>query len=133
MNLLINIDVPELNTAIDFYCNAFDLKLNRMLDDDVAELVGASVILYLLTKEEGSACSKFSAEIRHYQRHWTPVHFDVVVDDIWKATERVISAGAMIETECSEWRESKCITFSDPFGNGFCLIEFDGTTYAENT
>lgn len=130
MNVLINIDVPELAAAIDFYCAAFDLRLNRVLDDDTAELVGTSSTIYLLKRAEGSACSKYSTETRHYQRHWSPVHLDFVVDDIWQATERVISAGAMIETECSEWRESKCITFSDPFGNGFCLIEFEKGTYA---
>jgi hypothetical protein len=26
---------------------------------------------------------------------------------------------------------SKCITFSDPFGHGFCLIEFAGDTYGD--
>ncbi|PUA30583.1 MAG: hypothetical protein B0W54_08890 [Cellvibrio sp. 79] len=130
MNLLINIDVPALQPAIDFYCTAFELTLSRMLDDDVAELKGASSTIYLLEKDEGSTCSKYSPEIRHYQRHWTPVHFDVVVDDIWQATERAVSAGASIESECGEWRESKCITFSDPFGNGFCLIEFERETYA---
>lgn len=130
MNLLINIDVPELQRAIDFYCAAFELTLNRMLDDDVAELKGASSTIYLLKKDEGSISSKYSSEIRHYQRHWTPIHFDVVVDDIWQATERAVSAGASIESECGEWRESKCITFSDPFGNGFCLIEFERDTYS---
>ncbi len=130
MNLLINIDVPDLGTAIDFYSNAFGLKLNRMLDDDVAELTGASSTIYLLKNDEGSTCSQYSTATRHYKRHWTPVHFDVVVDDIWQATERAISAGAVIETECNEWRESKCMTFSDPFGHGFCLIEFERDSYS---
>lgn len=130
MNLLINIDVPDLQRAIDFYSSAFDMQLNRQLDDDVAELTGASATIYLLKKDEGSTCSKYSTETRRYQRHWTPVHFDIVVDDIWQATERVISAGAMIESECSEWLQSKCITFSDPFGHGFCLIEFEKDTYS---
>ncbi len=130
MNLLVNIDVPDMQRAIDFYSSAFDLQLNRQLDDDVAELTGASATIYLLKKDEGSTCSKYSTQTRRYQRHWTPVHFDVVVDDIWQATERVVSAGAMIESECSEWRQSKCITFSDPFGHGFCLIEFEKDTYS---
>lgn len=129
MNLLINIDIPDLGLAIDFYSKAFGLKLNRMLDDDVAELTGASSIIYLLKKDEGSTWSKYSTATRYYERHWTPIHFDVVVDDIWQATERAVSAGATIETECSEWRESKCITFSDPFGHGFCLIEFERDSY----
>ena len=128
MNLLINIDVPDLDSAIDFYSKAFGLSLNRMLHD-VAELTGASSTIYLLKKDEGSTCSKNTNQTRNYQRHWTPIHFDIVVDDIWQATERVVSAGATIETECSDWRQSKCITFSDPFGHGFCLIEFERDTY----
>lgn len=130
MNLLINIDVPDLDSAVDFYSNTFGLKLNRMLDDDVAELTGAPSTIYLLKNDEGSTCSTYSTETRHYKRHWTPIHFDVVVDDIRRATESAISAGARIETECSEWRGSKCITFSDPFGHGFCLIEFECDSYS---
>jgi predicted enzyme related to lactoylglutathione lyase len=129
MNILINIDVPDLVPAIDFYCNAFGLKLNRLLDDDVAELTGASSTIYLLQNTEGSSCSEYSTETRRYKRHWTPVHFDMVVTDIGQATERAVRAGATIETECNEWRGAKCITFSDPFGHGFCLIEFEEASY----
>ncbi len=31
----------------------------------------------------------------------------------------------------ANWMGSKCITFSDPFGHGFCLIEFAGDTYGD--
>ena len=131
MKILINIDVPELTHAITFYCTAFNLRLNRILDDDVAELVGASSVIYLLQKENDSRFSNSVAGSRRYTRHWTPIHVDFVVDDIDKAVEKVISAGAKLESECTDWRNSKCITFSDPFGNGFCLIEFDGETYSD--
>jgi predicted enzyme related to lactoylglutathione lyase len=60
------------------------------------------------------------------------VHIDFVVDDIEKAAERVAAAGGIRESECVEWNGSKCITFSDPFGHGFCLIEFAGETYVED-
>ncbi|MGX9367238.1 VOC family protein [Desulfoplanes sp. PS50] len=49
-----------------------------------------------------------------------------------EATVRALYAGATHESECVEWNGSKCITFSDPFGHGFCLIEFVGETYSEN-
>jgi hypothetical protein len=68
---------------------------------------------------------------RSYARHWTPVHLDFVVDDLAAPAERAIRAGAKREYECVEWCGSRCITFSDPFGHGFCLIEFDGETYRE--
>ncbi len=56
---------------------------------------------------------------------------DFVVDDIEQAAARVAAAGAIRESECVAWRGSKCITFSDPFGHGFCLIEFTGETYRD--
>lgn len=129
MRIVINIDVPELAPAINFYCAALGLTYNRTLDNDVAELTGASSVIYLLTKNAGSTASSSSQEARHYTRHWTPVHVDFVVDDIAAAAVRAKSAGAHQESECIDWRGSKCITFSDPFGHGFCLIEFANGTY----
>lgn len=129
MNVIINIDVPLLEPAIAFYCNAFDLKLERLLDDDVAELTGASTRVYLLQQAEDSIPSEFTSDVRHYQRHWTPIHIDIVVDDLVSAAERVIKAGAKMESECIEWRGSRCISFADPFGHGFCLIQFEQGSY----
>lgn len=129
MRVLINIDVPELEAAIAFYQSAIGLKLNRIIDGDVAELVGAFSVLYLLKKDAGSAVSAVTSTTREYSRHWTPVHLDFVVDDLEAAAKRAILAGAKQESECVEWLGSKCITFSDPFGHGFCLIKFSGITY----
>lgn len=130
MRIVVNIDVPELEPAIDFYCSALGLELSRTIDDDVAELAGSSSVIYLLVNASGSAATRSSTEERRYTRHWTPVHIDFVVDDLAKAKERAIKAGANQESDCVEWRGSKCITFSDPFGHGFCLIEFIGKTYS---
>jgi len=129
MRMLVDVDVPDLQKGINFYCSAFDLHLNRILDSDVAELVGGSSTIYLLQKVEGSTCARTSSDIRKYSRHWTPVHVDFVVDDLDEAVKRVLDAGAVRETECIDWRGSACITFSDPFGNGFCLIAFENATY----
>lgn len=131
MRILVNIDVPELNPAITFYCAALGLQHSRTLGEDVAELVGASSVIYLLQHPSGSTASSRSPELRSYSRHWTPVHVDFVVDDIQHATERALGAGAILESECVEWNGSRCITFSDPFGHGFCLIEFAAETYRE--
>lgn len=131
MNALINIDVPDIEAASAFYQAALGLTQSHMLDDDVVELIGASSTIYLLQKPAGSAASAASdsAAARSYARHWTPVHLDFVVDDLAAAAERALRAGAKQESECVEWRGSRCITFSDPFGHGFCLIAFDGETY----
>src|SRR4051812_9524847 len=128
MRMLINIDVPDIHKGIAFYCSAFDMHLKRILDNDVAELVGATSTVYLLQKEEGSNCARPIRDRRNYSRHCTPVHLDFVVEDLDQAVKRAVEAGATRETECLCWRNSRCITFSDPFGNGFCLIEFENET-----
>lgn len=127
--MVVNIDVPELQRAIDFYCSALDLKLSRILDDDVAELEGSTCLIYLLGKSSGSPVASTLPEGREYSRHWTPVHIDFVVENLDAAVERAIQAGACQESDCVHWRGSRCVTLSDPFGHGFCLIEFAGDSY----
>jgi predicted enzyme related to lactoylglutathione lyase len=129
MKLLVNIDVPELIPATEFYCAALGLRLKRIIDGDVAELSGASCLLYLLQKPAGTPASGRLSATRDYDRHWTPVHVDFVVGDLDKATKRALQAGAQQESGCVEWMGSTCITFSDPFGHGFCLIELSSGTY----
>lgn len=131
MRLIVNIDVPDLESAIVFYCEAFGLTLNRVIDTDVAELVGASSVIYLLAKAPGTGIGPPRSGKRDYGRHWTPVHMDFVVDNLDIAADRAMKAGATRESDCVEWRGSKCITFSDPFGHGFCLIEFVSDTYMD--
>lgn len=129
MNIIINIDVPELEPAIGFYTAALGLEHTRTLDDDVAELRGAAATIYLLCKGAGSQAVKSPPIARTYERHWTPVHFDLVVDDVDAAAARALAAGARRETGHVDWRGSRCMSFSDPFGHGFCFIQFekDGT------
>lgn len=129
MRVIVNIDVPDLPPAIAFYTAALGLKLTRTIEDDVAELTGASSVIYLLRNPAGSRPISTLPLLRHYSRHWTPVHMDFVVDDVKIAAQRALDAGAVQESGCVEWNGSRCITFSDPFGHGFCLIEFEGETY----
>ncbi|MNZ59305.1 Glyoxalase-like domain protein [compost metagenome] len=130
MRVIVNIDVPELAPAIDFYSAALGLQQSRILDDDVAELTGASSTIYLLRHSAGSRPVHPLPLQRQYARHWTPVHLDFVVDDLAEAARRALAAGASQESECVDWKGSKCITFADPFGHGFCLIEFAEETYS---
>ncbi len=129
MNIIINIDVPDLDAAIRFYAAALNLSHTRTLDSDTAELRGAAATIYLLRKPAGSAATKSAPAARDYQRHWTPVHFDVVVDDVDAAGARAIAAGARQEVSHLDWRGSRCNSFSDPFGHGFCFIQFEHGTY----
>ncbi|MEO8063301.1 MAG: VOC family protein [Pseudomonadota bacterium] len=132
MKVIINIDVPALVPAIEFYTRALGLTHSRTLDDDVAELTGASATLYLLQKGAGTPAAKASSIARDYGRHWTPVHFDLVVDDVDAAAQRAIAAGAHAETGHVDWRGSRCVSFGDRFGHGFCFIQFDqNDTYSK--
>jgi len=127
--IIINIDVPELAPAIRFYTAALGLTHARTLDDDVAELTGAAATLYLLRKQAGSQAVRAPPIARDFRRHWTPVHFDLVVDDVDAAAARAIAAGATRETGHVDWKGSRCVSFADPFGHGFCFIQFDRDTY----
>jgi predicted enzyme related to lactoylglutathione lyase len=68
---------------------------------------------------------------RDYQRHWTPVHLDFVVSDIRRAIERARAAGATLERDVTTHAYGKLALLADPFGNGFCLLEFTGRGYDE--
>ncbi len=129
MKVIINIDVPDLRAAIHFYTSALWTAPHRTLDDDVAELSGAAATIYLLQKDTSTPAFKTPpvgrGAPRNYGRHWTPVHFDLVVSDVDAAAARAIAAGATQETGHVNWRGSRCISFSDPFGHGFCFIQFE--------
>jgi predicted enzyme related to lactoylglutathione lyase len=130
MNLLINLDVDDLDRAITFYTSAFNLKLGRHFGD-WAELVGGSSPIYLLPKASGTAVATTTLQSRHYARHWTPLHLDFVVDDIELALQRAIQAGAKQEREVTLHKYGKLALMADPFGHGFCLIQFTGRGYDE--
>jgi predicted enzyme related to lactoylglutathione lyase len=132
LKLIVNIDVPELAPAVEFYTRALGLRHSRTLDDDVAELTGASATIYLLQKPGGTPAVKTPPIDREYSRHWTPVHFDLVVPDVDVAAQRALAAGAKQETGHVDWRGSRCVSFSDRFGHGFCFIQFErDETYAD--
>ena len=128
-DLLVNIDVPDLARAVAFYTAAFDLKVTRRFGTDAAELSGWPVRAYLLQKPEKSIGAGDDA--RRYDRHWTPVHLDVVVDDIAAALSRAVVAGARAETDIRTAAWGRIVVLADPFGHGICLIEFLGRGYDE--
>ena len=129
MDLLVNIDVPDLGRAVAFYTEAFGLTVSRRFGVEGAELSGWPVRLYLLQKPEGSVGA--GENPRRYERHWTPVHLDIVVDDLGAALSRAVAAGARRETEVRTAAWGKIVVLADPFGHGLCLIEFLGHGYDE--
>ena len=68
---------------------------------------------------------------RDYGRHWTPVHLDIAVDDLDAALARAIAAGAVAEGAPQDNPWGRIAALADPFGHGFCLIEFRGRGYDE--
>ncbi len=133
MDALINIDVPDLNAAVDFYTSAVDLRLNRFISDGVAELSGASSTIYLLWHPEGTKPIPNRVARRHYSRHWTPVHLDFVVADIESAVQKARAAGAQLERPIVTHKWGKLALMADPFGHGFCFIQFLGRCYDQIT
>ncbi len=129
MDLLVNVDVPDLARAIAFYTGAFGLTVTRRHGAEAVELGGLPVRLYLLQQPGGSTGA--GADPRRYDRHWTPVHIDLVVDDIEAALARAVAAGARAETEIRVAAYGRIAMLSDPFGHGFCLIQFLGRGYDE--
>jgi uncharacterized glyoxalase superfamily protein PhnB len=129
MDLLVNIDVPDLARAIAFYCDAFGLMVTRRFGAGGAELSGWPVRIYLLEKPEGSIGA--GTQPRRYDRHWTPVHLDVVVENVETALAKAVAAGARAETAIKVEVWGKIVILADPFGHGICLIEFLGRGYDE--
>jgi predicted enzyme related to lactoylglutathione lyase len=127
MNLLLNIDVPDVETGVRFYTSAFDLKVGRRFGADFVELLGWPAPVYLLRKEAGTVGA--GGDLRHYGRHWTPVHADIVVDDVDAAVERAVGAGAKLEAPAKDAAYGRIAMLADPFGHGFCLLQFSRQGY----
>jgi uncharacterized glyoxalase superfamily protein PhnB len=94
-------------------------------------MTGASSTIQLLLKPAGSSPYPSAAVRRDYDRHWTPVHLDFTVDDITAAVQRAVTAGALLEGGIQSYRWGHLATLSDPFGHGFCLLQFTGQGYDE--
>lgn len=127
--LLVNIDVDDLEKATRFYCEGLGLRVGRRFDG-WTELVGSAAPIYLLPKAQGSAAFAGGAK-RDYARHWTPVHLDFVVPDIVRAIERAVAAGATLERDATTHAYGLLALLADPFGNGFCFLQFTGRGYDE--
>jgi predicted enzyme related to lactoylglutathione lyase len=131
VQMLINVDVDDLNKAIQFYESAFGLKMGRRLGADGVEMLGGSSPIYLLVKAAGTAGSGTTTLKRNYARHWTPVHFDFVVEDIETAVRQAVAAGAQLESAVAAAKWGRLALMADPFGHGFCFVQFLGRGYDE--
>jgi predicted enzyme related to lactoylglutathione lyase len=96
-------------------------------------MLGGSAPIYLLVKPAGTPASSTTPQRRSYARHWTPVHLDFVVEDIEAAVRQAVAAGAQLESAISTHQYGRLALMVDPFGHGFCFLQFLGRGYDEIT
>jgi predicted enzyme related to lactoylglutathione lyase len=119
----ISIDVPNLAEGVRFYSEAFGFSKSAEPVPGVAVMMLGTSTLCLLEKSSGSKPSTKTKDVRRYERHWTPVHLDIHVQDLAKARKRAVRAGAIEEQVFNNPEHGSAAFCSDPFGHGFCLIE----------
>jgi len=122
ISVSVSIDVPSLAEGIAFYCAAFGFSKKAEPVPGVAVLEGLNVELVLLEKPAGSQPSPRTKDRRTYERHWSPVHLDLHVDDLHAVLEKVEGLGAKREQVFENPEHGSAAFCSDPFGHGFCLI-----------
>jgi predicted enzyme related to lactoylglutathione lyase len=130
-HFLVNIDVDDMERAVRFYTEGLMLHVGRRFDDGFVELLGAEAPIYLLLKDAGTKPFDEAPHGRDYVRHWTPVHLDFIVADLDQAIARAVAASARLESGPSEHAYGRLALLSDPFGHGFCLLQFRGRGYDE--
>jgi predicted enzyme related to lactoylglutathione lyase len=122
-----SIDVPELEAGLRFYGEVFGFIETARPFTTMAILDANNVSVCMHAKAAGSKSSSHGAEPRRYERHWTPVHLDLHVQDFDAVLEKVRAQGGAIENEFRTQGPMPTAFCSDPFGNGFCVIgESDG-------
>jgi uncharacterized glyoxalase superfamily protein PhnB len=125
------VDVDDLEKGIAFYTRAFGLEVGRRIGDDGVELLGAPTPIDLLQRKAGTSASPVSDAQRDYGRHWTPLHLDFEVTRLEDSVKRALAAGATLEREIQVQAWGRMANLADPFGHGFCLLEFRGRGYDE--
>jgi predicted enzyme related to lactoylglutathione lyase len=125
--LRICIDVPDVTRAVDFYSRTFGLA--SVARDGFVELVGAPVPIDILPRQAGSTTAPPANATRTYERHWTPLHLDFVVDDVDAAVARAVALGATLEAGPIDLPFARSAQLSDPFGHGLCILQMTERGY----
>lgn len=123
ISLSVSIDVPDLDEGVRFYSSAFGFEKRAEPIPGVVVMRAGEREVCLLEKRAGTKPAPGSDDTRRYERHWTPVHIDIHVDDFAATIERAIAAGAKREQLYEDTKHGSIAFMSDPFGHGFCIIE----------
>jgi uncharacterized glyoxalase superfamily protein PhnB len=127
---IINIDVPDLQAGIAFYTVGLGFRMGRLLfGGSVVELLSDSGAVFLIEKSWGSVAVTHSSIKRDYNPHWTPVHLDLAVANLDASLIMAINAGATTNGPVTDQVFGRLAPLRDPFGHGFCLIEFSSKGY----
>jgi predicted enzyme related to lactoylglutathione lyase len=118
----VSIDVPELEAGLRFYGEVFGFVEKARPFPTMAILDANNVSVCLHQKKEGSVSSSASTDARRYERHWTPIHLDLHVEDFDDVLAKIRAGGGAIENELRTQGPKPAAFCSDPFGNGFCVI-----------
>jgi predicted enzyme related to lactoylglutathione lyase len=118
----VSIDVPDLEAGLRFYGSVFGFAERARPFPTMAILDANNVTVCMHAKSAGSRSSRGGADLRRYDRHWTPVHLDLHVLDFDDTLAKVRAAGGTIENEYRSEGPKPAAFCSDPFGNGFCVI-----------
>lgn len=118
----VSIDVPSLDDGLRFYCSVFGFVEKARPFPTMAILDANNVTVCMHEKAAGTKSSTGGAEVRRYERHWTPVHLDLHVSDIHAALDKLRSEGGVVEDEFLTGGPKPAAFCSDPFGNGLCII-----------
>lgn len=118
----VSIDVSELDAGLRFYGAVFGFVETARPFPTMAILDANNVTVCMHEKAAGTKPAPSGTHVRHYERHWTPVHLDLHVHDFDAVVEAVRAHGGTIESEYRDQGPKPAAFCCDPFGNGFCVI-----------
>ena len=116
----LSIDVPDLDAGVAFYTRVFGFNETARPFPTMAILDANNVTICVHEKKPGSRATPSEHTVRSYERHWTAVHADFHVTDFAGTLQRAEEAGAAVEQRFATPKQAAFC--SDPFGNGFCII-----------
>lgn len=122
MRLSVTLDVPDIGAGLAFYGRVFGFAETARPIPTYAVLAAGDQTLCLMQKAPGTRPTPAEGPLRHYARHWTPVHLDFHVDDLPGTLSAIRAAGGTVEAEHAAPGRRSVAFCADPFGHGFCLL-----------